>query len=65
MSFMFGNGAARRAAEESRRQQEVANNRQLAELNRADADTGMTRRRALGRRLFADAGKDNLKGTIA
>lgn len=53
MTAIFGgNSASRRAAEQSRRQQEVAQNAQLAELNRQDERTGASRRNPRGRRLF-------------
>jgi hypothetical protein len=48
--------AARKAAEQQRREQAVANDRQLAALANDSADTGATRRNPRGRRLFvADA----------
>jgi hypothetical protein len=68
MGFMFGDGGkeeARRQAELSRQQQEVANNRQLAELNRAGERNPMVRRRPRGRRLFADAGDTALPANLA
>jgi hypothetical protein len=66
MSWMMGdNGAARRAAELSRRQQQVANDRQLSQLNRSERDTGMSRRRPRGHRLFADSGEQNLSSNLA
>ncbi|OBQ59580.1 hypothetical protein EFV37_22120 [Mesorhizobium loti] len=48
--------AARKAAEEQKASQAVANDRQLAELRQQDASTDATRRNPRGRRLFvADA----------
>lgn len=66
-SGLFGNNdKAKKAAEASRKAQEIANTRQLAELNRRDQDTTVVRRNPRGRRLFSDAatgdagGKSNL-----
>ncbi len=50
--FGGGNSEAKKAAEVSRQQQEVANQRQLAEIARNDQRTGATRRNPRGRRLF-------------
>jgi hypothetical protein len=48
--------AARKAQEEQKQQQAVANDRQLAELRSQDANTDASRRNPRGRRLFvADA----------
>lgn len=47
-----GSGDAKRAAEQQRREQQVANDRQLAELRAADSRSGATRRNPRGRRLF-------------
>jgi len=44
--------AARKAAEQQKQEQAVANDRQLAELRTADANSGATRRNPRGRRLF-------------
>lgn len=47
-----GGGAAKKAAAEQKAQQAVANDRQLAELRNADANSGATRRNPRGRKLF-------------
>lgn len=66
MSILFGDGgAARRQAQIQRETQTVANDRQLTELNRADERTVLNRQRPRGRRLFADASKNNLPSTLA
>lgn len=59
-----GNKEAKRQAELSRQQQKVANDRQLAELNRSSERALLSRARPRGRRLFADAGDSQLKGTL-
>lgn len=53
---LFGGGDkdAKREAEKSRQLQRVANDRQLAELNRKDNAVAATRRAPRGRRLFED-----------
>jgi hypothetical protein len=53
---LFGGGddSAKKAAEESRQTQRVANDRQLAESNRNSQAIGATRRAPKGRRLFED-----------
>ena len=65
MDMITGRSAAqaRREQEISRQRQEVAQNRQLSEMNRADS--GMRRRSPRGRRLFADAGEQNLSSSLA
>ena len=50
---------ARKAAEDSRQQQQVANDRQLSELRAADQRLQASRRNPRGRRLFAED-KSNL-----
>lgn len=66
MTQIFGgNSDARRQAELARQQQQVANNRQLAELNRSSEAAGLSRARPRGRRLFADAGENQLKSTLS
>lgn len=56
MKSLFGNDSAKKAAEEQRRAQQVANDRQLAELRANEERTGASRRNPRGRRLFvADA----------
>ncbi len=59
MTALFG-GGARKAAEESKAAQRIANDRQLAELNRNDQRTGASRRNPRGRRLFVGDDKTNL-----
>lgn len=56
-SGLFGGGdkSAKAEAEKSRQLQQVANDRQLAELNRKDTAVAATRRAPRGRRLFEDA----------
>ena len=65
MSFLFGGGEAKRQAQQAREQQQVANNRQLAELNRGSERALLSRRNPRGRRLFADAASNNLQKTLA
>ncbi|MBO6893402.1 MAG: hypothetical protein JJ866_15775 [Roseibium sp.] len=48
------NSEARRASEQSRREQQVANDRQLAEANRQNSKNSGRRRAPRGRRLFED-----------
>lgn len=50
--LLGGNDAAKRAAEQQRAEQRVANDRQLAELRNQDASSGGSRRNPRGRRLF-------------
>lgn len=52
--FGGGNKDAERQAAQSRQLQQVANDRQLAEQNRANSAVGATRRAPRGRRLFED-----------
>ncbi|TIL53783.1 MAG: hypothetical protein E5Y83_05695 [Mesorhizobium sp.] len=56
MAAILGGGsaaaAAKKAAAEQKAQQQVANDRQLAELRSADANSGATRRNPRGRKLF-------------
>lgn len=62
---LFGGGdkSAKREAEKSRQLQQVANDRQLSELNRNDKAIATTRRAPRGRRLFED-GSDALAGKL-
>lgn len=64
MSSLFGGSsrAAQRQAEENRRMQQVANDRQLAELRAQENRDRTTRRNPRGRRLFIEnaAEKTNL-----
>lgn len=65
MTALFGGGGnseARKAAEESRRAQQIANEKQMVELRRQDDRTGATRRNPRGRRLFVSdaAEKSNI-----
>lgn len=56
MNSLFGNNAAKKAAEDQKRQQQIANDRQLAELRANEERSGASRRNPRGRRLFvADA----------
>lgn len=66
MSSVLGGGAkdAKRQAEIARSQQRIANDRQLAELNRASEKAILSRAAPRGRRLFADAGDSQLKNTL-
>lgn len=55
---LFGGGGdngAKAEAERSRQLQQVANDRQLAELNRKDTAVAASRRAPRGRRLFEEA----------
>lgn len=52
--FGGGDNGAKKAAEESKKAQAVANDRQLAELNRQDQASSLSRRAPRGRRLFED-----------
>lgn len=63
---LFGgsDNGAKREAERSRQLQQVANDRQLSELNRNDKSVAATRRAPRGRRLFED-GSDSMAGTLA
>lgn len=64
MTSLFGGGSkdAKRQAEESRRMQQVANDRQLAELRAQETRDKTSRRNPRGRRLFIEnaAEKSNL-----
>jgi hypothetical protein len=53
--FGGGDSGAKAEAEKSRQLQQVANDRQLAELNRKDTAVAASRRAPRGRRLFEDA----------
>lgn len=55
MTAIFGGGEAKRQAERARKEQQVANDRQLAELNRSENRAALSRRNPRGRRLFSDA----------
>ena len=64
---LFGGGGdkdAKKEAEKSRQLQAVANDRQLAELNRNDKVVAANRKAPRGRRLFED-GSEALPGTLA
>lgn len=68
-SGLFGggdNGAkqARQDAEKSRQLQQVANDRQLSELNRNSQAIGSTRRVPRGRRLFEDGPGSGSASTV-
>ena len=68
MSEIFGGGGeAKRQAEQARKEQQVANDRQLAELNRSENRAALARRNPRGRRLFSDAAVSggNRKETLA
>lgn len=68
MTALFGGGGnkeAQRQAERSRRQQQVANDRQLAELNRSESRAALTRRNPRGRRLFSDASRSDRQDNLA
>lgn len=65
MASIFGGGDAKRQAQQAREQQQVANNRQLAELNRGSERALLSRRNPRGRRLFADAGSNNLQNNLS
>jgi hypothetical protein len=56
VSGLFGGGdkSAQREADKSRQLQQVANDRQLSEVNRNDAAIAATRKTPRGRRLFED-----------
>ncbi len=61
MAQIFGGGNASAEAQKSRELQQVAADRQLAELRNESQRAGLNRRRPRGRRLFAeDGGKTNL-----
>ncbi len=64
MEKLMGSGA-KADAERSRRMQEVANNRQLAEQRAAQGRDTLTRRAPRGRRLFADAGGSQLQSNLS
>jgi hypothetical protein len=52
-------------AEKSRQLQAVANDRQLAEVNRNKTAVGATRRAPRGRRLFEDGGSSDSSSVLA
>lgn len=54
MTQIFRGGGSG-AAIQARQEQRVANDRQLAELNRAESRAALSRRNPRGRRLFSDA----------
>lgn len=65
---LFGGGStdnseARKEAERSRREQQVANDRQLAEANRQNSKNSGRRRAPRGKRLFED-GPSNLTSKL-
>jgi hypothetical protein len=64
MATIFGGGASA-DAERSRRMQEIANTRQLSQQQSAQARETLTRRAPRGRRLFADAGGNQLKSDLS
>lgn len=65
MIFGGGNDDAKRAAENQRQLQKVANDRQLAQLNESDRSTGASRRAPRGRRLLlSDSSKGGLATTL-
>jgi hypothetical protein len=57
---LFGGGGdeAAKAAELSRQQQDIANQRQLAAMQASGAGSETTRRNPRGRRLFSSAAQD-------
>lgn len=63
--FGGGSGEAKRQAQIQRESQQVANDRQLAQLNKADERTVLSRSRPRGRRLFADAARSDLPSNLA
>jgi hypothetical protein len=54
MKAIFGDNSAAKAAQEAKQIQAVANDRQLAELQRQENATAATRRAPRGQRLFED-----------
>lgn len=64
---LFGGGdkGARAEAEKSRQLQQVANDRQLAEVNRNKTAVGATRRAPRGKRLFEEAGDGGASSVLA
>jgi hypothetical protein len=62
-TLLGGNDDAKKAAEEARRAQAIANDRQLATQAAQEGKTGATRRNPRGRRLFAANAAE--KGTLA
>lgn len=62
MSSLFGGGnkEAKKQAEQSRQQQAIANDRQLAEIRADEQRSGAMRRNPRGRRLFTDDSKATL-----
>lgn len=68
MGDILGGGArkeARRQQQLAREQQAVANDRQLAELNRSSERAALSRRNPRGRRLFSDSSNNGLPSTLA
>jgi hypothetical protein len=64
---LFGGSSdngAKKAAEESKKAQAIANDRQLAEVNRQDQATAISRRAPRGRRLFED-GPESITEVLA
>lgn len=55
MSTLFGGGVDKAAQRRSQRLQEIANDRQLAQLSQNEQENDLTRKRPRGRRLFSDA----------
>ena len=58
--FGGGNSEAKKAAAESRQAQQIANDRQMAELRAQDDRTAASRRNPRGRRLFVNDDKTTL-----
>lgn len=54
MKAIFGDNSAEKAAEQARQIQAVANDRQLAELQRQEKTQKVNRRPPRGQRLFED-----------
>ncbi len=52
--FTGGSSASTEAADLARREQQIANDRQLAQLTQQDSDTTVRRRAPRGRRLFTE-----------
>lgn len=61
--FGGGDNGAKKAQEESRQLQQVANDRQLASLQQDDKAVAATRRAPRGRRLFED-GPDSASAVL-
>lgn len=66
--MIFGggdDGAAKKAAAESKQSQQIANDRQLAQLNESENRVGASRAAPRGRRLFeSDQGTGGLASTL-